>query len=75
MEDFNKEVRKAYIRGIFNRRNEHLQSPAEIQEILAEHGFDYVDHNRCDGFCPDCLQTHNCEAYEEVKDEWRGFYT
>jgi hypothetical protein len=75
MNNFDKEVRKAYIRGIFNRQKNYLHAPGQLQEIMAEHGFDYVDHNCCDGFCPDCGQMHSCEAYEEIKDEWKGFYT
>jgi hypothetical protein len=74
MENFNKEVRKAYIRGLFKQQNDYLHAPGQVQEILAEHGFDFVDHNCCDGFCPDCIQTHSCEAYEEIKEEWMGFY-
>jgi hypothetical protein len=78
MNNFNKEVRKAYIRGIFNKYEKYEKCSHDmekLQAILAEYGFDYVDHSCCDGFCPDCGQMCICEAYEELKDEWEGFYT
>ena len=75
MNNFNREVQKAYIRGILHERKNCLDISSQLHEILAEHGIEYVDHTNCDGFCPDCGQILNCEAYKEVKGEWDGFYS
>ncbi|MBI5408488.1 MAG: hypothetical protein HZA14_03890 [Nitrospirae bacterium] len=74
MTDFNNEVLKAYVRGIFSKYENCLLGDGQLQEIMEDHGFDYIDHNCCDGFCPDCGRMLNCEAYEELKEEWEGFY-
>ncbi|RJQ48591.1 MAG: hypothetical protein C4538_03500 [Nitrospiraceae bacterium] len=74
MNDFKKEVLKAYVKGIFSKHHECVRNPDRLQEICAEHGFDYIDHTNCDGFCPDCGQILTCEAYDEIKDEWDGYY-
>lgn len=74
MNDFDNEILRAYIRGILSR-NRCAPDVEQLQEICAEYGFSYVDHSFCNGFCPECGQIFNCEAYEEINnDEWDGFY-
>lgn len=75
MKDLGNEILKAYVRGIFNQYQECAQDTERLQEICAEQGIAYIDHNNCDGFCPDCGQMSTCEAYEEIREEWDGFYS
>lgn len=28
----------------------------------------------CDSFCSECVFMYECEVYEEIGDEWEGFY-
>jgi len=74
MKNIDNKIISAYVRGVFNQYRERVCNTEQFQEICAEHGVVYVDHTCCDGFCPECVQIINCEAYEEMKDEWDGFY-
>jgi hypothetical protein len=74
MSDFDNEILRAYVRGVLSRER-CAHDAQQLQEICVEHGFDYVDHSFCGGFCPECGQVFSCEAYEEINDEWDGFYT
>jgi len=75
MKDFDGEILGAYVRGVLSQHRESASRTEQLQKICDEHGFGYVDHTCCDGFCPECGQMFNCEAYEEIRDEWEGFYT
>lgn len=74
MKDFDNEILRAYVRGVFSQNLEYAPDAEQLRKICSEHGLSYVDHTSCDGFCPECGQMFNCEAYEEIKDEWDGFY-
>lgn len=73
MKDFDSEILSAYVRGVLNQYS-CVPEMERIQEICAEHGFSNVDQSFCDGFCPECGQIFMCEAYDEINDEWDGFY-
>ncbi|MBI5056751.1 MAG: hypothetical protein HZB61_09070 [Nitrospirae bacterium] len=76
MNELSNKVLSAYVRGIYSKYEERCSiDPQQLQKIMSEHGINYVDHSCCDGFCPDCEQILSCEAYEELKGEWEGFYT
>jgi len=73
MNDFDNEILRAYVRGVLSR-NRCAPDAEQLQEICAEHGVSYAENTFCNGFCPDCGQILSCEAYEEINDEWDGFY-
>lgn len=74
MKDFDNEILRAYVRGVLSRYR-CAPDAEQLHEICAEHGFSYVEQFFCDGFCPECGQIFSCDEYEEINDEWDGFYT
>lgn len=69
----NKEALKKYYHKTLEKFKQYYNDPEQHHKILTELGFTYVDDG-CDGFCPECEQKPDCKVYEELKDEWEGFY-
>lgn len=73
-DDLDKEALKVYFRETVDKFERYFDDPEQFHKIFSELGFSYVEDG-CDGFCPECKQMLKCEAYEETKDEWEGFYS
>lgn len=69
-----KEIFKAHFKDTVKKFEKHCNDPEQFHKIFTELGFIYVDDG-CDGFCPECKQKLECEVYEEIRDEWEGFYS
>ncbi len=69
--DAMREYHKKVIEDFDNNGNRFLQNSV-IPYI--ELGYVYSGSG-CDGFCPECRQIEQCEAYEDIKDGWRLFYS
>ena len=72
-DDLNKEALRKYFHKAVEKFEQYYNDPAQHDKIFTELGFTYVDDG-CDGFCPECGQKLDCKVYEELKDEWEGFY-
>lgn len=72
-DDLNKEALRKYFHETVEKFEQYYNDPEQHHKIFTELGFTYVDDG-CDGFCPECEQKLGCKVYEELKDEWEGFY-
>ena len=73
-DNLDKEALKDSFRKKVEKFDQYFNDPEQFHKIFIELGFTYVEDG-CDGFCPECEQMMKCEAYKEIKDDWKWFYS
>ena len=71
---YKREASEIYFKKTVEKFERYYNDPEQFHKIFTELGFNYVEDG-CDGFCPECEQMLECEAYKEIKVEWEGFYS
>lgn len=68
------EALKEYFRNRIDSFEECFVEHETFFSISRRQRHDYADKG-CDGFCPECALMLKCEAYNEIKEEWKWFYS
>ncbi len=65
--NFDEDALKEYSESQIKRFKEYFYDSELCNRLL------YANED-CYGFCLDCEFIMECEVYEDIRDEWEGFY-